>query len=615
MRRNAALRDLAATLGVQPSPPATCTRTHARRTRAPGHARRDPLPHLARRLRAGAARQPRERPAAPGRRWPSASRTTAARSRAPSSSPSGCVRPHRGARLPLSRLLRRRRAGERPARRDLRTTRSPTATPRANGCTARARERLDERARADRRARPLRLLPAALGGAGARARGARCEVRGRGSPRHAAAAGAGARQLGRLDRLLPHRPLARRSGRGEPLARPLPQPRAVVGAGHRPRLPARHPREADRRASPSGTATSRQRSSRASPPIARAARSATSARRSGCRTPSSSGSPGSPTAGKPRASRRSWRRCRTRSSGSARRAGARFGALAKEIAGLPRHISQHPGGMVISSRPLIDLVPVQPAAMAGRQICQWDKDSCADAGFLKIDLLGLGMLSAVEECVDRIARHARRADRPLADPARRPARVRGDPAGGHGRRLPDREPRADAEPAADAAGEPRRPHRAGRARPAGADPGQGRASLHRAPAAAARGPVVRASRSTIRRCASRCATRSASSSSRIRCSTWRWRSPGFTVGEAEGLRRAMSRKRSRAALEAYRGRSSSRARRRTASTRRWRTRLRQARRLLRLRLPEVACSGVRAARVPVSVAAPPLSARSSSARC
>jgi error-prone DNA polymerase len=81
-----------------------------------------------------------------------------------------------------------------------------------------------------------------------------------------------------------------------------------------------------------------------------------------------------------------------------------LGTLAHEIAGLPRHISQHPGGMVISSRPLVELVPVQPAAMEGRQICQWDKDSCADAGFLKIDLLGLGMLSAVEDCVDQIAR-------------------------------------------------------------------------------------------------------------------------------------------------------------------------------------------------------------------
>ncbi|HEX6662792.1 MAG TPA: error-prone DNA polymerase [Gaiellaceae bacterium] len=81
-----------------------------------------------------------------------------------------------------------------------------------------------------------------------------------------------------------------------------------------------------------------------------------------------------------------------------------FGELCHEIAGLPRHISQHPGGMVISSRPLVELVPVQPAAMAGRQMCQWDKDSCSDAGFLKIDLLGLGMLSAVEDCVDQIAR-------------------------------------------------------------------------------------------------------------------------------------------------------------------------------------------------------------------
>jgi error-prone DNA polymerase len=80
-----------------------------------------------------------------------------------------------------------------------------------------------------------------------------------------------------------------------------------------------------------------------------------------------------------------------------------FAALCREIAGLPRHISQHPGGMVISSRPLVELVPVQPAAMAGRQMCQWDKDSCADAGFLKIDLLGLGMLSAVEDCVEQIA--------------------------------------------------------------------------------------------------------------------------------------------------------------------------------------------------------------------
>src|SRR5829696_8975038 len=60
--------------------------------------------------------------------------------------------------------------------------------------------------------------------------------------------------------------------------------------------------------------------------------------------------------------------------------------------------------MVIATQPLIDLCPVQPASMEGRQMVQWDKDSCGDAGFLKIDLLGLGMLSAVERCVESIAR-------------------------------------------------------------------------------------------------------------------------------------------------------------------------------------------------------------------
>jgi error-prone DNA polymerase len=78
--------------------------------------------------------------------------------------------------------------------------------------------------------------------------------------------------------------------------------------------------------------------------------------------------------------------------------------LVEQAHGLPRHLSQHPGGMVIATRPLIDCCPVVPAAMEGRQMVQWDKDSCADAGFLKIDLLGLGMLSAVERCVDEIAR-------------------------------------------------------------------------------------------------------------------------------------------------------------------------------------------------------------------
>ncbi|MDP2661124.1 MAG: OB-fold nucleic acid binding domain-containing protein, partial [Dehalococcoidia bacterium] len=72
--------------------------------------------------------------------------------------------------------------------------------------------------------------------------------------------------------------------------------------------------------------------------------------------------------------------------------------LARELDGFPRYLARHPGGMVISSRPLADLVPVQPAAMEGRYICQWDKDSVQDAAFIKIDFLALGALSQVQEC-------------------------------------------------------------------------------------------------------------------------------------------------------------------------------------------------------------------------
>src|SRR5436309_3483426 len=78
--------------------------------------------------------------------------------------------------------------------------------------------------------------------------------------------------------------------------------------------------------------------------------------------------------------------------------------LAEEVRGLPRHVSQHVGGMVISSRPLVEIVPLERAAMEDRVVCQWDKDSCDDARFIKIDFLALGMLSLVEECVELIAR-------------------------------------------------------------------------------------------------------------------------------------------------------------------------------------------------------------------
>ncbi len=230
-----------------------------------------------------------------------------------------------------------------------------------------------------------------------------------------------------------------------------------------------------------------------------------------------------------------------------------FRFLTGEIAGLPRHVSQHPGGMVISSRPLVELVPVQPAAMAGRRLCQWDKDSCADAGFLKIDLLGLGMLSCVEECVDLIANaHATTIDLsriPLDDPAVFDDIQRADTVG-----VFQIESRAQMQSLL-------------RTRPATIDdltvqvalvrpgPIQGKSvhpyiehrrrlrddpsyvfpvahELLREPLASTLGVVV--FQDQVLDVAVALA--------------------GFTIGEAEALRRAMSRKRSRAALEAHRTR-------------------------------------------------------------
>ena len=85
--------------------------------------------------------------------------------------------------------------------------------------------------------------------------------------------------------------------------------------------------------------------------------------------------------------------------------------LAEQIAGFPRHISQHVGGMIIASQPLIELVPLEQSAMEGRVLMQWDKDSVDDARMIKIDFLALGMLSAVDETLDLIEeRHGKRID-------------------------------------------------------------------------------------------------------------------------------------------------------------------------------------------------------------
>jgi len=79
--------------------------------------------------------------------------------------------------------------------------------------------------------------------------------------------------------------------------------------------------------------------------------------------------------------------------------------LVRAVQGLPRHLGQHSGGIVIAAGRLDEVVPIEPATMVDRRIVQWDKDDCADMGIIKIDLLGLGMLAALEETIPLIRKH------------------------------------------------------------------------------------------------------------------------------------------------------------------------------------------------------------------
>ena len=76
--------------------------------------------------------------------------------------------------------------------------------------------------------------------------------------------------------------------------------------------------------------------------------------------------------------------------------------LAGELDGFPKYLAQHPGGMVIGSEPLADLVPIQPSAIRDRFVMQWDKGSIDDAGFVKIDFLAMGALSQMQDALDLI---------------------------------------------------------------------------------------------------------------------------------------------------------------------------------------------------------------------
>ena len=125
------------------------------------------------------------------------------------------------------------------------------------------------------------------------------------------------------------------------------------------------------------------------------------ARPSASRRTSSTASRRSSPAGATRTRTRRRRRATSRGVGAdlADARIRRFAALWHAVVGLPRHLGQHSGGMVLCAGRLDEVVPLEPATMPGRVVVQWDKDDCADLGIIKVDLLGLGMMAALEEAI------------------------------------------------------------------------------------------------------------------------------------------------------------------------------------------------------------------------
>ena len=83
----------------------------------------------------------------------------------------------------------------------------------------------------------------------------------------------------------------------------------------------------------------------------------------------------------------------------------RYVELCQRLQDLPRHLGQHSGGMVICAGQLDAVVPIEPASMPGRTVIQWDKEDCADMKIIKVDLLGLGMMAALQECLELVPAH------------------------------------------------------------------------------------------------------------------------------------------------------------------------------------------------------------------
>ena len=190
----------------------------------------------------------------------------------------------------------------------------------------------------------------------------------------------------------------------------------------------------------------------------------------------------------------------------------RWIGLAESLLGFPRHLSQHVGGFVIAERPVHELVPIENAAMPERTVIQWDKDDLEELGLMKVDVLGLGMLSAVRrsfELIERFSRPTSSRSRPFRRRTRRVYEMIRSRR--HDGRVPDRVASADGHAAAAEAKELLRPRDRGRDRPPGADSGRHGASLSSPPCGRGAGRLIRAKPSS--KCSS---ARSACRSSRSR---------------------------------------------------------------------------------------------------
>ncbi len=173
-------------------------------------------------------------------------------------------------------------------------------------------------------------------------------------------------------------------------------------------------------------------------------------------------------------------------------------ALSREIMGFPRHLSQHVGGFVITRSRLDEVMPIGNGAMPDRTFVEWDKDDLDALGILKIDVLGLGMLSCIRKAFDLVEDHYGERLTLSSIPAEEPARLPHARPRQLARRLPGGKPRADDHAAATEARQFLRPRHRGGDRAPWPDPGRHGASLFAPPPRAGAGRPIR--RRNWRRC-------------------------------------------------------------------------------------------------------------------